>query len=135
MKSKNVKPSVGQKIFIINIQRKEVEFIRDVKVTKVGRKYFKVIMPWGREIEFNIDGWNEKTDYSASYYAFENEQEYQDSLKKSNLWRILRNYFRYNRQNSVSLKQLEEVCDILDFDYKEQLLAWDCNTSNPYSPF
>lgn len=135
MRSKNIKPSVGQKIFIIYTQGRKIEFIRNIEITKVGRKYFKAMMPWNREIEFNINGWNEKTNYSASYYAFENEQEYQDSLKKNNLWRILEDYFRYNRQADVTLDQLEIVCDTLDFGYKEKLLALDENISNPYSSF
>jgi len=135
VKSKNVKPSVGQKLFIIYTQRREVKFIRNAEVVKVGRKYFKVMMPWNQEIEFNIDEWNEKTDYAATYYAFESEQEYQNIIRKNNLWRILEDYFRYNRQADVTLDQLEIVCDTLDFGYKEKLLTLDGNISNPYSPF
>jgi hypothetical protein len=123
MDSKVKKPSVGQKLFIVHKSYwgKGPGLYPDAKVTKVGRKYFKVMMPWGYEVTFRLDNWEEKNDYSSMYYAYGSQKEYEDEIKRKNIIRILEDNIHYGGLSKLSLEQLTSIGKILDIDLDKKL--------------
>lgn len=92
------KPTVGQKVFILNTgnsARHVPQSLKPGTVVKVGRKYFTVkrddMSRW--ETEFHCDGWREKTQYSQNSALYSSEQEWMDGLEAKTLWKVIRDAF------------------------------------------
>lgn len=118
------KPKVGDKFFLVDIGNR-ARFAakqRYCEVTKVGRKYFTVTYSeWTQggseykiEVEFIIETFRQRTEYSAGYALYESEQEWNDEIEKIKLARGIAQAFQYSNYKSLTLAQLREVGKILD---------------------
>lgn len=85
------KPQVGQKLFLLNVgnnARRVPQVLTPATVTKVGRKYFTVARDAHRgwEIDFHLESWIEKTEYSPGWAIYLSEQEWEDEEEASRLY-------------------------------------------------
>jgi hypothetical protein len=117
------KPEVGQVVYMLavgNAARYGTSKLRAGKVTKVGRKYFTVLeddKPEHMALQFYLDNWRERTDYSARVVLYESKQDYEDIAEVRRLWELLCGYFQFSsRRHGVSLDVLKVVCDHLEIE-------------------
>ena len=107
------KPKVGDTLFVVTGQpygrRKKETGLREV--TKVGSKYFYL-----DDVQFHIDTWSEKTEYSSYYSVYGNEQEYLDIQELKTRKDIIRKAFDLFERNKHTLEQLRSVCDVLGLE-------------------
>lgn len=110
------KPTVGQTLYSLNIgnsARGTPQVLTPVIVTKVGRKYFTVGEDW-QAVEYHIENWRQKTDYSATSYLYESEKEYHDEKEAAQILDMLRDTFQYRmRAGNIPLEKLRAIRDIL----------------------
>ena len=69
------KPIVGQKLYSLNVgnaARGRAQFLTEVEVIKVGRKYFscKEVGGW-QDFEYRLSDWGQKTNFSATSFLYE----------------------------------------------------------------
>jgi hypothetical protein len=123
------KPKVGDKLFSLNIgnaARRTKQELTPVIVVKVGRKYFTV-SPIGKEhyehlaIQYYIDTWKEKTDYSASSVLYETEKEWNDKREISVISTQIHSHFSSGRCHiKISIDDIRKIKSILDKYNKQE---------------
>ena len=112
------KPKVGEKLFLVdagNRIRRGLGEQRECVVSKVGRKYFYVKETddsWS-EIQFYIEDWVEKTDFTRSYKLYENRQVWEDDIIAHKYRDLLRHTFDYGGSGKFTLDQLQKAAEIL----------------------
>jgi len=113
------KPKSGQRLFLLNIgnaARRCPSVLKPATVKSVGRKYFFVSLDdysvW--TIQFHLDDWRQKTDYSTDYAIYATEQEYADEVEKGKLAAVLRETFSHCGRTRFSLETLRAVAALID---------------------
>ena len=99
------KPVVGQILWEVYSARLGAKGY-EVKVTKVGKKYFSVApldIPFLTK-EYKIENWQEKTEYTSSYHLYETKQDWLDEVEAETLQTRIQAYFNtYNRKTSLAI--------------------------------
>ena len=98
------KPYVGMKLFSLNVGNaaRDVEKkLTPVHVVKVGRKYFTTRKDgfdsaWA-DVEYNLEDWQEKTEYSANSFLYETEQEWLDEKESTKICDEIYAAFQYGK--------------------------------------
>lgn len=89
----------------------------EVKVSKVGRKYFYVGCDDDfifRGLRFNNDDWRQITDYSACWICHESMQSYLDKKEYGEINIFLSNRFDWRNKHNLNLDQLRRIKSIFD---------------------
>jgi hypothetical protein len=92
------------------------------EVVKVGRKYFSIkIERISRPIEFHLENWSQKTDYSPDYRLYESEQSYKDKLKRDKYITAFHGVFNCGAyaQKNMTLENLEKAAELLGITIDE----------------
>lgn len=111
----NKKPSVGQTLYQLNIgnmARNGEQKLTPVKVVKVGRKYFTCKqdhLNW--ETQFHIDGWYEKSDYTANYCLYESPQEWLDEKEDNKTRKAIERIRNSKNISHVDLKAIKRILE------------------------
>jgi len=95
----------GDIVFLRCIENRRKNAITEVTVTKVGSKYYTVLL-YGQEHQFHKDSMLEKTDYSPNYKLYPSLQALNDDIKKDELVFALR---RFSRWEKLSLDDLSQI--------------------------
>lgn len=117
---KTHKPELGQKLFSLNVgnaSRGRKQILTPVIVTKVGNKYFtceRANGEWKNPTEYLINGWSEKTDYSANSRLYESEQEWLDEKEYNCLNKLIRESFVSYAKNDFTIDQLRRIVKIIE---------------------
>lgn len=110
------KPRVGQILYSLNVgnaARFGEQKLRPVEVTKVGRKYFTCGSGiWGTQ--YYIDGWAQKTEYSANTRLYATEAEWEKEKEKNNLSGKMREFFNRDGERKLSLEQLRAIDEVIE---------------------
>jgi len=110
------KPEIGQKVFSLNVgnaARYRDQELTSVTITKVGRKYFTVGAGFG-SVQYHLDDWSEKTEYSANSCIYETEQEWADEKESDELYREISRFFSMSGRGSrLPLKNLRKISDLI----------------------
>lgn len=112
------KPKVGQTLYLLERgfrhrdKEKEIE-LEPVKVTKIGRKYFS-IEKYGRDVQFHIENWHEKTEYNSTNYLYESKQERAEEKEfDEKLTEIKEVFGTWGRGKNLSLDSLRKIYNII----------------------
>lgn len=113
------KPEVGQILYSLNVgnaARHCDQKLEKVIVTKVGRKYFTCTREgWRHGTEYLIDGWREKTDYSASSVLYASKEEWEDEKESNHICKTISESFEYGRNRmKLPLEKLRAIADIIN---------------------
>lgn len=118
----NPKLTVGQKLFSLNVgnaaRRGTPQVLTPVVVTKVGRKYFTVT-PVGKdarcwEMEYHIEDWRERTEYTPNSQLYATEQEWLDEHESEVLSRRIYQAFEYgNNRKHLSVETLRTISALI----------------------
>jgi len=115
-----MKPEVGQTLYSLNVgnaARNGEQKLTPVKVTKVGRKYFTCGEGW-KETQYRIDGWFEKTDYSADSELYLSPEAWEEEKQIPNLFRVISNELgAYSCNRKITLSQLKKIAKILNLQH------------------
>ena len=122
-KSGKPKPCIGETLFCIecgNAVRYRDARSWDAEVVKVGRKYFTIQIQGTTLIEFNIENWHHKSQYSAGYCLYRSEQEWKEEQKLA-VWRNqIHDKFSYlGYIQSLSAQQCQQIAEIIGLKLKE----------------
>jgi hypothetical protein len=109
------KPTVGQKLWLnaVGNNARYGAKISEGIVTKVGNKYFSVSIGMGKDIDFHLDIWRQKTEYSEYWKPYESEQDIHDERKRDVLYCEIRSKFQ-NYNTNLTLQELEQIAEILN---------------------
>lgn len=115
------KIEVGQILYKVNNNRYKNNEIEEVKVEKIGKKYFHLHGHCGR---YPVDKYTLRyTDkhYSQSYFQlYHSKQEILDDMEKSALLNLLYNHFSWSgKSRENTLEQLRGVVEILNLSPKQ----------------
>lgn len=114
------KPKVGQILYRLNTGNNAIyvpQVLTPVVVSKVGRKYFTVKKQdstSGFESEHYLDGWYEKTDYSANYVLYESPQVWEDEKEAKVLCDRIEKAFKYGHNPNLSVAALRRIVGIVE---------------------
>jgi hypothetical protein len=121
------KPKVGQKLYSLNVgnaARHTESKLTEVVVKKVGRKYFTcgVEDKTFFDIQYHLDNWREKTDYSPVSRLYKGPQDYEDEKEAQAICKFVGDYFKYGdnpaRIPLSILKGFKKVIEIYQMDLK-----------------
>lgn len=112
------KPIVGETLYSLNVgnatSRYQPQKLTPMVVSTVGKKYFVLKSPHGKETQFHIDTWKQKTEYSVDHKLYEKEQEWLDETEKRDICRIIGDSFQNGNNNkNLSLEWLRILRDII----------------------
>ena len=115
-----MKPKVGQILYSLNVgnaSRNQEQKLTPTTVEKVGRKYFTCCPEgggkWQRQ-QYTIDGWCEKTIYSAGSVLYANPQDWENEKEEARICRVIADSFQYGRNClPIPLNQLQAIETIL----------------------
>jgi len=115
------KPKKGDVLFLVNagINVRNAKEPRNCIVVKVGRKYFstKEKVDSYFELQFYIDTWREKTDYSSNYALYENRQVWEEEKKAVVYREAFQKTFDYSGNSGrFTLYQLRGAAEILGIE-------------------
>jgi len=113
------KPEVGQILYSLNIGNRArhcEQVLTEVKVTKVGRKYFTCTEEGFRHgTEYFIDGWREKTDYSATSCLYASREAWEDEKESNDICRAIYEDFEYgHNRKELSFEKLRAIAGIIN---------------------
>lgn len=114
------KPVLGEKLWDLNVgnaaRRGMPQVLTPVTVTKIGRKYFtcKDADEWGREIDYHIETWEQKTEYCVDHRLYEAKEEYLDQKEGQEITKQISETFHWRKSHNLSLGQLRAIKAILD---------------------
>lgn len=117
------KPTVGQKLFCLNVgnaARNVPQVLTPVIVTSVGRKYFttKTEEKYPRNIDYHLDTWQEKTQFSKNSHLYLTEQEWLDETETQNICDEISHSFHYGKNGKnlplATLRQIKQLIDSVD---------------------
>lgn len=91
------------------------EWIYEVEITKVGRKYFTVKKGW-EEIKYDINNLEEVTNYCSNWKFYFDKQEIINDMEIKKIERVIEARFSKYGDNSskLSLDQLRRIMNIID---------------------
>ena len=120
------KLEVGLLLYSLNVgnaARRGVQKLSPVRVTRVGRKYFTCCPDGGsqwQETQYHIDGWYEKTEYSANSILYFDRQQWKDEKEALSICSLIRKAFEFgNNRKNIPLDQLKIINQIItDSDNK-----------------
>ena len=110
---------LGQTLYSLNVGnacRRTEQKLTPCEVSKIGRKYFEIIFKdhW-RPIQFHIDTWSEKTEYTSSYCLYTSPQEWEDEKKSEAIYTDISKNFGHGRnRGEISLDNLIKIRNILE---------------------
>jgi hypothetical protein len=110
---------VGQTVWVLNIgnyARHTPQKLRPHLVTAVGRKYFNTKAEGDADhmtLTFHLDGWRQKTEYSAGFQCYPNPQAREDEKELAEINGLISKTFQYGR-SAFTLDQLRRIKAILD---------------------
>ena len=113
------KPKVGQRLYSLNVgnaARHTIQQLSPVYVSRVGRKYFYCLpvgKPFYREVQYYIESWGEKTDYSATSKLYENQEEHADEKEKNELVKFIHHEFDFYIGCPLSLDVLRKIKQLI----------------------
>lgn len=120
------KPKVGQILYSLNVgnaARHCKQKLTKVIVTKVGRKYFSCKDAGyadnrGRETQYHLSNWREKTEYCIDSALYVSRREWEDEKEAIAICHMIgQEAFRYGRNKfSLSLETLREIKRLIDED-------------------
>lgn len=120
------KPEVGQKLYSLNVGnacRNVEKKLTPVIVTRVGRKYFTCIPKGGskwKETQYHLNGWHEKSEYSADSILYGNPQEWEDEKESIRICRLIWKCFEYGRNpKNISLAAIRTIYGIITANEKK----------------
>ncbi|MCL2301103.1 MAG: hypothetical protein FWC27_13250 [Firmicutes bacterium] len=116
------KPTIGQTVYIANMQKKDSDELVPWIVTKVGRKYYTVSRQGcsaAHGIQFCIENNCEKADFGTCRVAYFSEQDFYDEQEYQRRFRQLHKCFEWHRSVELSLGQLRQACRALGLDNGE----------------
>ncbi len=113
------KLKIGQVLYSLNVgnmARHSEQKLSKVIVTKVGRKYFTCKDEdegrWS-EVQYCLDNWCEKTDYSADSVLYSSPQEWENEKESRRLCKLIYKEFEYGHNRKglslVKLKMIEQI--------------------------
>ena len=115
------KPKAGQILYSLNVgsaARCSAQKLTPVEVVKVGRKYFTCRPVGGKEyedVQYHMDGWREKTNYSPDSVLYDSEIAYWDEKESMSIAMIIGVAFEHGRnRKKLSLEKLREIKRILE---------------------
>ena len=114
------KPIVGQVVYSLNIgnaARHCEQKLTEMAVIKVGRKYFTCLekgKPEFFSVQFRLDTWTEKTEYTSDHSLYRSPQEWEDEKESNLICQKLKDSFEYgHNRKGVSLKNLRLIEELL----------------------
>jgi len=115
------KPVKGQKLYSLNVgnsARHSKKELTEVEVIKVGRKYFTCCPKNGsrwQEVQYHIDGWFEKTDYSATSVLYKSHEELENKKEELEICRMIEKSFQFGQNHEkVPLPMLRAFRKIIE---------------------
>lgn len=113
------KPTVGQTLYSLNVRnaaRNRLQTLTPVKVTSVGRKYFKVApVGYTYETEYQLHDWSENTEYCKDSELYASEQEWEDEKECKAHKDTLREVFSWSgARPAFTLDQLRRIMAIVN---------------------
>lgn len=114
------RPLVGETLYMVEHScfgrdiKPEDRKPRTVAVTKVGRKYFEVVVDgykFGHQ--FRLDDWREHCQYSSDKQLFASLQEWENEIAADRLWHQFRKVFNNCGRATLSLEQLRAIKAII----------------------
>lgn len=114
------KPTLGQTLYRLNVgnnARQCPQVLTPVVVSKVGRKYFTVRKEgqYALESTHHVDGWYERTEYSANYALYESEQAWEDEEEARILCGRIGEVFHYGHNKAnLTLASLRTIMSIIE---------------------
>lgn len=112
------KPKIGQTLYLLESDfrrryKEKEEELEPVKVAKVGRKYF-TIERYGRDVQFDIEGWNQKTEYNSTISLYESKKERAEEKEfNEKLEKIQKTFGTWGRGKDLSLGSLRKIYNII----------------------
>jgi len=113
------KPTVGQKLFALNIgeaARSRPKVLTPVTVTKVGRLYFtcETAAPYKFAKEYLIETWRERTQYTPDSRLYLTEAEFQDEQESQQICQRLGKAFEYGHNiHKIDLATLRRIAALV----------------------
>lgn len=123
----NQKVTVGQKLFSLNVgnaARHRVQILTPVVVTKVGRKYFTVKTDdkYGFETEYNLEDWEENTEYTRNSVLYETEQQWYDEKELGAICQHISKAFEHGRnQRNLSIGTIRAISELIYSNQNQKL--------------
>ncbi len=113
------KPKIGQIIYSLpsgNAARRSKIELSPMIVSNVGRKYFKCRKLNGLiDVQFYLENWHEKTEYSSNYKLYEKIQDYEDEASSIKMVRKIKSQFHeYNDYSNMELSKLKRIIEIIE---------------------
>lgn len=122
MQKKRYKPKVGQILYSLNVgnsARGCEQKLTPVSVESVGTKYFKCL-PLGKDnsldflkTSFEVETWNQKTEYSRDEELYESPQEWDDEFESTKLITEIQSIFSVYSRPELSLETLRSIRSFL----------------------
>jgi hypothetical protein len=114
------KPKIGQILYSLNVgnsARHRTQELTEVKVVKVGRKYFTCedVNDGYFKTTYHIENWKQKTQYTANSELYESPQEWENKKESAKLIKYIHNSFEWGVHNKrkLSLDQLRRIVKIM----------------------
>jgi len=118
------KPVVGQILYSLNVgdaARNCAQKLTPMRVTKVGRKYFTLVIDnrdndWSAT-QFHIETWCENTEYASDHYLYKTEQEWLDERESFDICKRMWKRFEYGKNvDDITLPALRTMAAIVAAD-------------------
>lgn len=112
-------PKIGQTVYVLNIgnyARHTPQKLTPQIVTAVGRKYFNTKAEDQADhmtLTFHLDGWRQKTDYSAGFQCYPSAQAWEDEKEAAEINAEISRAFQYSR-SKFNLGQLRRIKAIME---------------------
>ncbi len=105
------KPKVGQTIWFVPSGHRAKPIGREVKVTKVGRKYFEC----GAHLALHLDTWREKSKSCLTGRAYLTQAHHEAHVRRQQYWNALQRAIRMeNRPGAlVTVHNIRTVAELL----------------------
>jgi hypothetical protein len=116
------KPKVGQTVCALHISERTGQGDRapiNMRVVRVGRRYFECeTLSRAFRIEFHLDTWRQKSDYSPDYRLYASREEWEAEKRQSELVEWFKRIFNTYASPKYTLAALEAARAILEEDEK-----------------
>ena len=118
------KPEVGQVVYSLNVgnaARRVEQKLTPYEVVKVGNLYFTARRcnddsGW-TDTQYHLDGWYEKTEYSANSKLYSSEQEWHDEREAQEIVSRMKKAFDFGgKGRQLPLESLRKIAAIIEVD-------------------
>lgn len=105
------KPKVGQTVWFVPSDHRAKPIGREVKVTKVGRKYFEC----GAHLAFYLDTWREKSEICFTGRAYLTQAHHEYQVRRQRYWNALQRAIRMENRPAalVTVHNIRTVTELL----------------------